>query len=51
MAVEENGSTPLAYAASGNENPEIIQILIDHEASITAEDQDGKTPTHMKRPA
>jgi ankyrin repeat protein len=43
-SVDEEGNTPLMYAASNNHNPEIITALIKNGASVDDRDEDSWTP-------
>ena len=43
---DEHGRTLLHNAASGNENANLVQFLIDQGASVHVADQDGETPLH-----
>ncbi len=45
-ARSKNGVTPLHSAASGNENPAVIQALIDAGADLEARNEGGITPLH-----
>ena len=45
-AKEQNGNTPLHWAAAENENPNIIAALIQAGADIHAKNKDGYTPLH-----
>ena len=42
-AKDEDGVTPLQYAAEGGYN-EIVELLIDKGANVNAKDDDGATP-------
>ena len=44
--VNKPGWAPLHYAASSG-NPELVQLLLDHYASIDAESPNGSTPLMM----
>ena len=43
---DENGSTPLHYAALNFENPNILSLLLDAGANINAMNDIGSTPLH-----
>ena len=42
-ARNEDGSTPLMFAAMENSNPEVLQVLLDAGADATAKNGMGKT--------
>jgi uncharacterized protein len=42
---DEFGATPLQYAIAEN-NVDVISLLLEHDADITAQDADGKTALH-----
>jgi ankyrin repeat protein len=44
-ARDHQGRTALHWAAQGN-NPDLISLLLDHEAKVNAKDQRGATPLH-----
>ena len=44
---DQDGETPLHWAASFNENPAVITALIDANADVTAKDKYGRTPLHL----
>ena len=46
MARNENGVTPLHWAARGNENPAVIAALVDAGADLKARTGYGLTPLH-----
>ena len=46
-ASDDYGWTPLLRAASNNENPAVIQALIDAGADVNVKDSNGITPLHM----
>ena len=44
VARNENGVTPLHWAARGNENPAVIAALVDAGADLKARTENGLTP-------
>ena len=43
---DEQGSTPLHYAAAWSRIPEAVSLLIDRGADVMARDEKGGTPLH-----
>jgi ankyrin repeat protein len=46
-AWEDFGNTPLHYAADRNENPEVLTVLLNAGADITARSENGFVPIHQ----
>ena len=46
-AKNDNGRTPLHLAAWWNDNPEMVELLLDRGANIEAQDDYGSTPLHL----
>ena len=45
-ARDENGKTPLFYAALYNPHPEVIALMVRHGADVNARNEAGDTPLH-----
>ena len=43
-ARDEDGKTPLMYAARDNQNPDVIKVLLEAGADVNASDEFGGTP-------
>ncbi|CAK4077739.1 unnamed protein product [Aphanomyces euteiches] len=44
---DRSGATPLTKALGGRPAPDVIQLLLEHEAKLNTKDVNGNTPLHI----
>ncbi|KAG9400334.1 hypothetical protein AC1031_010547 [Aphanomyces cochlioides] len=44
---DRSGATPLTKALGGRPAPDVIQLLLEHEAKLNTKDINGNTPLHI----